>query len=52
MVPTDPSSMAQAYGGDSSKNPMMTRPGLLALWSWEELLLCVVCEWEAFEELW
>lgn len=32
MVPTDPSSMAQAYGGDSSKNLMITRPGLLALW--------------------
>lgn len=32
MVPTDPNSMAQAYGGDSSKNPMITRPGLLALW--------------------
>lgn len=32
MVPTDPSSMAQAYDGDSSKTPMITSPGLLALW--------------------
>lgn len=31
MVPTDPCFTAQACGGDSSKNPVVTRPGLLAL---------------------
>lgn len=51
MVPIDPSSVAQAYGGDSSKNLMITRPGLLPVVG-EELLLCVWCEWGAFEDLW
>lgn len=41
MVPTDPSSMAQAYGGDSSKNLMITRPGLLGSWG-GIVTLCVV----------
>lgn len=31
MAPTDPRFTAQACGGDSSKNPVVTRPGLLAL---------------------
>lgn len=41
MVPTDPSSVAQAYGHDSSKNPMITRPGMLALWKLGETVTYV-----------
>lgn len=42
MVPIDPSSVAQAYGGDSSKNLMITRPGLLACGWGGIVTLCVV----------
>lgn len=32
MVPTDPGSVSQTLGGGSSRNLMMPRPGMLALW--------------------
>ena len=53
MVPTDPGSMAQTYGGDSSKNLMIPRPGMLALWKLGRncYFIPVVCEWVAFEDL-
>lgn len=49
MVPTDPSSVTQAYSGDCNKNSTVPRLGMLCLVeAGEDLLLCMcgVCvEW-------
>lgn len=46
MVPTDPGSIAQARGGDSSRDLMIPRPGVLALWKLRRNcdFIHVVCE--------
>lgn len=32
MVPTDPGSISQTFGGGSSRNLMIPQPGVFALW--------------------